>query len=140
MSVLDLVRVVIYRCHEKGLEIFLTNHNLENDPEVWKIPSASFNSGETPKVIELDPINDGEGNFIRTLAIEADWHDIPSIRGMIKHDVRLVKDKILEVFPSLEEGTYFAVKDAIKKVLPHEYQALKELKEIIIDRNSVIYI
>ena len=33
MSVLDTVRVIIYRFHEKGLEIFLVNSDLENDPD-----------------------------------------------------------------------------------------------------------
>lgn len=73
----------------------------------------------------------------RVFAVEADWHDIPSIRGLIKHDVKIVHQKIKSSVQDLERGTYFGVKDAFKKILPHEYQALKELKDIIFDRNLV---
>ena len=69
--------------------------------------------------------------------IEGDWHDIPSIRGMIKHDLKRVKSKVKEVLPDVEKGMYFNVKEAFKKVMPHEYAALKELKDILIDRNAV---
>ena len=89
------------------------------------------------KLIELDPQEDENGNLTRAYAIEGDWHDIPSIRGMIKHDIKLVKSKVKEALPDIEKGTYFALKEAFKKVLPHEYAALKELKDIIIDRNTI---
>mgnify|MGYP003380138074 CR=1 FL=1 len=42
MSVLDLARVVIYRFHEKGLEIFLIQNDMEKDPDVWKIPEGAL--------------------------------------------------------------------------------------------------
>lgn len=41
------------------------------------------------------------------------------------------------MIPELEKGTYVLVRDAFKKVLPNEYKALKQLKEIIFDRNTV---
>lgn len=135
MSVLDLVRIVIYRCHEKGLEVFLLDSDLENDPNIWRIPNdVSLNeaiqkSGHS--VIELDEETSESGQRIRTLAIEADWHEIPSIRGMVKHDIKLVKSTLKQ----LEAGTYLTIKDAFKKVLPNEYRALKELKDIILDKN-----
>lgn len=141
MSVLDLARIIIYRFHEKGLEIFLIKNDMENDADIWRIPEGStlhINSEDiTDKLIDLDVIEDGEGKQIRTLAIEGDWHDIPSIRGMIKHDVKLMKHIVRENLPGSEKGAYFAVKEAFKKVLPHEYNAIKELKEILFDRNSV---
>lgn len=141
MSVLDLVRVVIYRFHEKGLEIFLIPNDMENDNEIWRIPEGLSHriqsSGEENRVISLDTTFDEEGREIRTLAIEGDWHDIPSIRGMLKHDVKLVKSLVKENLPGSEKGAYFAVKEAVKKVLPQEYKALKELREILFDRNSV---
>ncbi len=137
MGTLDKVRFIIYRCHEKGLEIFLVNSDLENDPDIWKIPQGDFINQKfnSNNLIELDPLQDEEGNITRAYAIEGDWHDIPSIRGMIKHDIKLVKSKVKEVLPDIEKGTYFAMKEAFKKVLPHEYAALKELKDIIMDRN-----
>ena len=139
MSTLDQVRFIIYRCHEKGLEIFLVNSDLGNDPDIWKLPQGDVLrqkvAMDPEKLIELDAYEDDDGNMTRAYAIEGDWHDIPSIRGMIKHDIKLVKSKVKQVLPDLENGTYFAMKEAFKKVLPNEYSALKELKDIIMDRN-----
>ena len=141
MSVLDLVRVVIYRFHEKGLEIFLINNEMDKDQDIWQIPeglSESIRGKENIKsFIDLDSTVDEHGRTIKTLAIEGDWHDIPSIRGMLKHDVKLVKAIVKENLPGSEKGAYFAVKEAFKKVLPHEYKAIKELKDVLFDRNSV---
>jgi len=58
---------------------------------------------------------------------------MPSIRGLIKHDLKMVEGKIQE----LEHGTYVAAKEAFKKVLPHEYAVIKELKDILFDRNLI---
>ena len=140
MSVLDLARVIIYRFHEKGLEIFLINNEMENDDDIWKLPeglSHTLSKDLKLNVIDLDSVEDDNGQKIRTLAIEGDWHDIPSIRGMLKHDIKLFKSIVKENLPGSEKGAYFAVKEAFKKVLPHEYKALKELREILFDRNSV---
>ena len=35
-----------------------------------------------------------------------------------------------------EKGTYVAVKEAFKRVLPAQYAFLKELKDIIADKNQ----
>ncbi len=141
MSVLDLARVVIYRFHEKGLEIFLINNEMDKDHDIWQIPQGMSESirekGNSKSIIDLDTTEDEQGRTIRTLAIEGDWHDIPSIRGMLKHDVKLVKAIVKENLPGSEKGAYFAVKEAFKKVLPHEYKAIKELKDVLFDRNSV---
>ena len=40
MNVFDTVRVVVYRFHEKGLEIFLVNTGLEE--ESWRIPFSDI--------------------------------------------------------------------------------------------------
>ena len=143
MSVLDTARVIIYRFHEKGLEIFLVNSDLENDPDIWKLPNSDVQS--VPNMsnfdsIQLEPLTDANGKKVKTLAVEGEWHDIPSIRGMLRHDVKLVKLKIKEVAPEMEKGGFFAVKEAFKKVMPEEYKALKELKSILRDRNLTKYI
>lgn len=141
MSVLDLARVIIYRFHEKGLEIFLINNEMDKDQDIWQIPQGLSESirekGHLKNIIDLDTMVDENGRTIKTLAIEGDWHDIPSIRGMLKHDVKLVKAIVKENLPGSEKGAYFAVKEAFKKVMPHEYKALKELKDVLFDRNSV---
>ena len=138
MSVFDLVRIVVYRCHEKGLEVFLINSDLEKDPQVWKVTKAQFdnlNKNQSDKLIELNTTSEENGQKIPTYAIEGDWHDIPSIRGLLKHDVKIVKETIKEIVPGIENGAYVAVKEAVKKVMPNEYKAIKELKDIILDRN-----
>lgn len=143
MSVFDIARVIVYRFHEKGLEIFLVNSDLVNDPDIWNLPQGNLNSvSKTPKFdsIELESQEDAKGRMVKTLAVEGEWHDIPSIRGMLKHDVKLVKSKLIEVAPDIEKGGFFAVKEAFKKVMPDEYKALKELKSILRDRNLTKYI
>lgn len=143
MSVLDTVRIMIYRFHEKGLEIFLLNNEMENDPQVWRLPEGLnddmghkfLNIGK--EAISLETISNEDGVDVKTMAIEGDWHEIPSIRGMIKHDIKLAKKIVKERLPGSEKGSYFAVKEAFKKVLPHEYEAIKELKDILADRNAV---
>lgn len=134
MTVLDNVRLIVYRVNAKGLEILLMNDTMQNDPEVWGIPQYKIN-GDLEQMIWLENSKDGHGNAVRSVAIEGDWHDIPSIRGIIKHDIKLVESTIKSIIPQLEKGTYFTIKDAFRKVLPEEYKALKELKDIILDRN-----
>lgn len=140
MKVLDQVRVVIYRFHEAGLEVFLINPKLHQDKEIWTLPAGAntqiLNKSQY-NFIELDDTIDKNGDSVKNFAIEADWHEIPSIRGIIKHDVNRLKNKVKQVLPCLEQGSYVAVKEAIKKTMPQEYQALKELKDILTDRNTV---
>ena len=144
MSVFDCARLIIYRINQKGLEIFLVEGETK-DSKNWQIPQGNLHSKHASnleadeRMIHLDPIEDGD-EWHKALAIECDWHEIPSVRAMIKQDVRIVKDQIKQRIPELEQGTFFAVKEAFKKVLPHEYAMLKELKEVISDRNQAKYI
>ena len=139
MGVLDIARLIIYRMHEQGLEIFLINNEMENDPDIWSIPKTSnvgiIDQLDNASFETIDLTSEKTGP--KTLAVEGDWHDIPSIRGMLKHDIRLAKKIIHERMPELEKGGFFAMKECFKKLLPHEYEALNELKDIITDRNSV---
>lgn len=144
MSVLDQVRIVFYRCHEKGLEIFLIKNDLENDPDVWKLPESELKATWNVALIqagysciELNQYRDSSGSVVHTYAIEGDLKDVPSIRGLIRHDMKLLKAKVRETFPELEKGSFFAIKEAFRKVMPNEYAALKELKEILWDKNVV---
>lgn len=144
MSVFDLVRIVVYRCHEKGLEVFLMDSDLQSNPEIWKTSQKQLDEVKQNKpslnIIELEPSINSDGDSVRTYAIEGDWHDIPSIKGLLKHDIRLAKDTIKEMVPGIEKGAYVAMKEVTKKVMPREYECLKELKEIITDRNLLKYI
>ena len=143
MNVFDTVRVIVYRFHEKGLEIFLVNSDL--DPENWQIPFtdiAKYPDGSNVELsnrfiaLETNELPDGTTSI--TCAIEGDWHDIPSIRKLIKEDIKLVSSKIDMMDKiALEKGTFFAIKEAFKKVLPNEYKVLHELKDILLHRNMV---
>lgn len=144
MKVLDCARVIIYRINKKGLEIFLVNTQKEGQ-DTWGMIEGNLASKHTTsltdeeRVITLDPVEEGE-SLHQALAIECDWHEIPSVRAMIKEDVRIVKSQIKLHVPELEQGTFFAVKEAFKKVLPHEYAMIKELKDVLVDRNQSKYI
>ncbi len=138
MSLRNQLHFVIYRIRERGLEVFLLSRDKD---EMLHIPKGKLDNTQQKsltqedKLIELDPIS-GEHD-LHACAIEGDWHDIPSLKGMLKEDINEVKDKIEEILPELEQGTFVAVKDALKKVMPEQYEFLKELKDIITDRNSV---
>lgn len=136
MSFSKKVNLIIYRFREKGLEIFLVN---SKDGENWEIPKGPLNQEgprtlrEEDRLIELDPVRQEDGREEEALAIEGEWHDIPSLKSMIYKDAVYLKEKLKE----MDEGTYISIKEAVKKVLPHQYAFLKELKEILVDRNSL---
>ena len=126
------LNLIIYRFREKGLEVFLINDNEEN----WNLPSGNKESAnyvhqvDQNEFIELDPYVQESGESEEALAVEGDWHDIPSLKEMLYEDAMFVKDK-------MKKGAFVKVKEALKKALPHQYAFLKELKDILIDRNSV---
>ncbi len=139
MSILDVARLVVYRFHEKGLEIFLVNSDLKAIPDVWKLPNCDTvklsDKLDEEDFIEIDI--EGEGDSSRLIAVEGDWHTMPSIRGLVKHDIKIAKNMVKEALPGIDKGAFFAVKEVVKKLLPEEYKAVKELKDVLIDRNSV---
>ena len=142
MSVLNLARIIVYRFHEKGLAIFLLDPDLESNDGKNQFPAGKLNDDAhnlLSQAIEIETENE-KGGKIKSLALEGEWHDIPSIRSLIKQDVKLVKSKIKEIIPESEQGGFIAFKETFKKLLPEEYKAVKELKEILVDRNLTKYI
>lgn len=140
----EKTNLIIYRVKDKGLEVFLVKPNKEG--EGWQIPqSEGATAAELPlkgdeRFIELDPVAQEDGILEQAYAVEGDWHDIPSIKSIIQHDVEFMKDTIRQMVPDvMEKGAFVAIKEAFKRVLPHQYDMLKELKEIIIDRNLTKY-
>jgi predicted NUDIX family NTP pyrophosphohydrolase len=137
MSLTKKVHLIIYRFRERGLEVFLINN--EQDGESWEIPQGKPQQEQpqyllqTDKLIELDPIQHADGNTQEAWAVEGDWHEIPSLKSMLYEDAMQLKDKI----QSMDKGTFFAVKEAFKKVMPNQYEFLKELKDILLDRHSI---
>jgi hypothetical protein len=147
------VDVIIYRVGEQGLEVFLVNPTTDpravpapDGTELWQAPVA-----QTPDrllmasgAIDLDPITAANGIERKAIAIEADWHEIPSLRALMYEDYRVAKQKakqhLLNMVPDMDKGAYVAIKDAVKRVMPEQYAFLKELKDIIVDKNQTKYI
>jgi hypothetical protein len=147
MNSQDKENVIIYRIKEKGLEVFLVNKDGQNKDN-WELPCADGGEGKTitavmheDRLIELERVEEAEGGlFEQAYAVEADWHDIPSIKSIIKNDVKYVKNTVKQMIPDvMENGTFFAVKEAFRRVLPHQYKQLKELKDVLIDRNNTTF-
>jgi len=145
MALLDKANLIIYRVREKGLEVFLVNPAKKNQAdEEWTLPQGKINDPskaiallQKDQTFELDPVENVEGEAENAIAVEGDWHDIPSLKSLIKEDAHFMKDTIKQMIPDLEQrGTYFAIKEAFKKVLPNQYEFLSELKDIIRDKNS----
>ena len=138
MHVLDQVRVLVYRCHEKGLEVFLVNTDFD---DTWRIPFeqiAKYREEDLQDhVIDLGMLESEDGTQMRTFAVEGDYHDIPSMRKLVKEDIDLVTSKVKYV---LDKGAFFAIKETFKKVLPNEYKVIHDLKDIIVARNSLLNI
>ena len=145
MALLDKANLIIYRIREKGLEVFLVNPSEKNQStDEWTLPQGKINDPskaiallQRAQTFELDPVENVEGEAENAIAVEGDWHDIPSLKSLIKNDAHFMKDTIKQMIPDLEQrGTYFAIKEAFKKVLPNQYEFLSELKDIIRDKNS----
>ncbi|HRI60251.1 MAG TPA: hypothetical protein PK228_11025, partial [Saprospiraceae bacterium] len=142
MQTNEQVDVIIYRVGEKGLEVFLVNPTDEQNPEdQWKTPTATDGAPDRlANCIQLDPVTGANGESRKAVAIEADWHEIPSLRALIYEDYRVAKEKakqhIKNLLPDVDKGTFFAVKEALKRVMPEQYAYLKELKDIVLEKNS----
>ena len=122
MSIRKRASLIIYRFRERGLEVFMLNKSDE-----WGLPEGDMEASASQDLIELDPAEDDA----EAIAMEGDWHEIPSLKAMLYEDAHELKDKI-------ESGTYVTIKEALKRTLtPSQYQFLKELKDILTDRNSV---
>lgn len=128
MSLRKKVNLIIYRFQERGLEVFLFNEGKQ-----ISLPEGHMDGAEhLDECIELDPV-EGKGSKEEAVAVEGDWHEIPSLKNMLYDDAMELKDKL----KSIEKGAFINIKDALKNALPHQYAFLKELKDILRDRNSL---
>ena len=143
MSIIDRAFLVIFRYAEKGLEIFLVKTEDEemqsqlveiSEQFLTEIPLRFSNNTQ---IIELDPIEDDQTGNIRAIAIEGDWHDIPSLRALLKDDLHFMKKKIKKYIPNIDTGSFISFKEVVKKAVKSEYQLLKELKDVLTDRNTI---
>ncbi len=140
MNILNQARFVVYRMHEKGVEFFLVDTGLTEDEQAWRFPISGSEQSISLEGISLEPIVGPDGHTYAAVAIEGDYHDIPSIRKLIKHDVKNITHKLKEVSAELEQGKFVILKEAFKRVLPAEYQVLKELKDVLIEKNLLMSI
>ncbi len=147
MPTQESVDLIVYRVRESGLEVFLVNkESATPGQETWEALMTNRTPEDFPNAncIELDPIQQEDGATRRAIAIEADWHELPSLRALIYEDYRVAKEKARErlrnLIPDVEKGAYFAIKEAFKRVLPEQYAFLKELKEVLIEKNSTRYL
>ncbi len=135
MSFIEKTNIVIYRVGKKGLEVFLTKTGMGSEMELPKT-TALNNLSQHPDSIELDAVST-EQNEEKAFAVEADWHELPSLKKLLKEDLKNVAGKIISLLPDEQEGSFVAIKDAFRKVMPNQYAFLKELKDIIKERNSI---
>ena len=125
MGLRKKARLIIYRFRERGLEVFLTQH-----ADRWDLPEGELRSTDNPAAIALEPAADCE----EAIAVEGDWHEIPSLKQMLYEDA----GELTERLKDLESGTFLTIKDALKNRLsPGQVQFLRELVEVVTDRNSV---
>jgi predicted NUDIX family NTP pyrophosphohydrolase len=139
--------VIIYRVREQGLEVFLVNPTSEHPgAENTAMPVADVSEYlmAATNSIELESVTNQHGEARKAIAIEADWHEIPSLRALMYEDYRVAKEKakqhLKNLVPDLDKGAYIAVKDAFKRVMPEQYAFLKELKDIVLDKNQTKYV
>ncbi len=139
-------RLIVFRQGEKGLEVLLLRS--KKDDGQWELPTAALslqhspNSSKQEELIELEPVAESEeGLFEQAYAVESDWHEIPSLKDILRHDLHFVKETLKQMVPDMmQRGVYVSIKDAFRKVLPHQYKMLKELKDILTDRNLTKYL
>lgn len=141
MELSKTASLIIYRIRERGLEVFMLGDEKKQD---WSLPNHQTAQAKAlplegnDKFIALDPVQQSDGKLEEGLAVEGDWHDIPSLKSLLSEDVEYVKVQIKQMGQdAIEKGAFVAIKEAFKRVAPHQYEMLKELKDIVSDRNSV---
>lgn len=143
MSVKNLAKVIIYRMAEKGLEILLIKDEGDPNGQKWSLPNGFVEPDNIKEdyitldeLASIEPATESISTH-QTLAFEKDENDLPSFRSLLFNDVMYVKQRLKHYLVEYDEATYVSIKEAVKKVLPDEYAKLKELKDILSDRNSV---
>lgn len=125
MGLRKTASLIIYRFRERGLEVFLTK-----DSDEWSLPEGEVDVDAHEELIELEPGDDRA----EAVAVEGDWHEIPSLKEMLYRESGELKDRLKD----MERGTFVTVKEALKSHLSDGQVAfLRELRDVITDRNSV---
>lgn len=160
MSSSKIVRagLLMYRYGKQGLEIFLVNDasTQAEEKECWCIPNGKVNvdensfhaakrefereTGIEPDIVEFIDLNcvECQDGKVKAYAFEdSDVSDLPFNKILTTESpLRLRrKHKML-----VEKGTWFCTKEAVKKVFPSEVELIKELRDVLTDRNQAGYI
>jgi hypothetical protein len=118
MGLRKKVNLIIYRFRERGLEVFLTRQSDE-----WGLPGGDLQADNQSDLIELEPTADQE----EAVAVEGDWHEIPSLKQMLFEDAGELAGRLVE----MESGAFLTVKEALKERLsPSQVEFLRELRDV----------
>jgi len=117
--------LIIYRFRERGLEVFMLRQS-----EEWGLPGGDLDPDFDNEMIELEPSLEKEEAF----AVEGDWHEIPSLKQMLFEESAELAERLKDI----EQGSFMTIKEALKSHLsPGQVEFLRELRDVITDRNSV---
>ena len=131
-------RLLMYRYSGEKLEIFLEKvaHNQYHIPKkLIKLLEAELDDSlqeyadshsiqKAKDHILLEPITDDNGELEHTIAMD----ESSNVKGSSYF------------FPDVKEGKFYDMKEALKKVMPKQYQQIKELHEILEVRNIIKYL
>lgn len=130
--------LLLYRQKSEGLEVYL----VPGDDDSLQMPESfslehhealeNFCDNlektvgirvEIEQLTELDLVECMvSGREFLAYALETDWEKLPDTSKRYR-------------FIKKNKGTYYAIKDAFKRVMPAQYAMLKELAEIVASRN-----
>ncbi|MFT4762061.1 MAG: hypothetical protein ACI9LN_004044, partial [Saprospiraceae bacterium] len=89
MATIKQASLILYRYAEKGLEVFVLDQDKTgNGLNFPKGESAAYPECDGDTMIHLES---REGTAEDGFAVEGDWHDIPSLKSMVKEDLVFAK-------------------------------------------------
>lgn len=125
MGLRKTASLIIYRFRERGLEVFMTRQS-----EEWGLPGGEVDMDDDREYLELEPSADRE----EAVAVEGDWHEIPSLKQMLYEE----SGELAERLKDIEQGAFVSIKEALKhRLSPGQVEFLRELRDVITDRNSL---
>ena len=160
MAIKICTGLLMYRFGKEGLEIFLVppeNSLEENEADSsWDIPKGLIHNDENSFKMakkEFEQINQNEEDFIlldevqfnkdevvKAWAFDGDENDfeLPLQHILGKRESRFrLRRKHRKI---MENGAYFVIKEAVKKVFPEQVSMIKELQDILSSRNMLKYL
>lgn len=142
--------IILYRIRSEVLEVFLVHPGgpfwAKKDAGAWSIPKGEFEEGieplETAKrefreetgshingaFIELTPLVQPSGKLIYGWAVSGDI-DASSIKSNMFSMEWPPRSGTQQEFPEVDRGEWFAVPQALEKLLPGQHGFLDELQK-----------